>query len=40
VELTKTKNKKKTEYTVFLEYITNIEEARTILEKKKKKNIS
>ena len=40
VELVKAKIKKKAEYTVFVEYITNIAEVKTILEKKKKKMVS
>jgi len=40
VELVKTKIKKKAEYIVFVEYITNIADVKTILEKKKKKIVS
>jgi hypothetical protein len=38
--LVKTNIKKKAEYIVFVEYITNIADVKTILEKKKKKNVS
>jgi hypothetical protein len=40
VEFVKTNIKKKAEYIVFVEYITNIADVKTILEKKKKKNVS
>ncbi len=40
VELVKAKIKKNAEYIVFVEYITNIAEVKTILEKKKKKTVS
>jgi hypothetical protein len=40
VELVKTNIKKKAEYIVFVEYITNIADVKTILEKKKKKKVS
>ncbi len=40
VELVKTNIKKKAEYIVFVEYITNIADVKTILEKKKKKRVS
>jgi hypothetical protein len=39
-EFVKTKIKKNAEYIVFVEYITNIADVKTILEKKKKKNVS
>lgn len=40
VELVKANIKKKAEYMVFVEYITNIADVKTILEKKKKKIVS
>jgi hypothetical protein len=40
VVLVKTKIKKKAEYIVFVEYITNIADVKAILEKKKKKMVS
>ena len=40
VELAKAKIKKKAEYIVFVEYITNIADVKTILEKKKKNIVS
>lgn len=40
VELIKTNIKKKAEYTVLVEYITNIADVKTILEKRKKNMVS